>query len=195
MGVKAGDIIRIDDASGAYLKYHEFEKKYISEEVAIYDDQEKFHEELEGKLARVLSVVPHLETNKPIAIVYVQEIEKVVCMDVEGGFMSMVQPSEPEDVVFLEQEEITDVREEVKPNTISEELLRSKIVGESYSRMGVKTTICVLTMKNGFEVVGESACVDPANFDYELGKKYAYENAFNKLWQLEGYVLQSNLKK
>lgn len=54
-------------------------------------------------------------------------------------------------------------------------------------------TICAITLKNGFTVVGESACIDPNNFDQTIGQKIAYENAFEKLWQLEGYRVKSQL--
>lgn len=78
-------------------------------------------------------------------------------------------------------------------NKITEEVLKETIVKEEYVRVGIKTTICCLTLKNGFEVTGESVCVDPANFNKELGEKYAYERAFKKLWELEVYRLQSQL--
>ena len=42
----------------------------------------------------------------------------------------------------------------------------------------------------GFTILGRAACVDPANFDLEIGRKFARENAANQLWQLEGYRLQ-----
>ena len=54
-------------------------------------------------------------------------------------------------------------------------------------------TFCVIVLKNGFTVTGESACVSPENFDAEIGKKIAYENARNKIWQLEGYLLKEKL--
>ena len=53
-----------------------------------------------------------------------------------------------------------------------------------------KCVICELTLKNGFTVRGESACVSLDNFDQEIGNKIAYENARDKIWQLEGYLLQ-----
>lgn len=56
-------------------------------------------------------------------------------------------------------------------------------------------TICIIILKSGFKVEGVSACVDPANYNKELGQKYAYENAFEKLWQLEGYVLKCSMAK
>ena len=58
---------------------------------------------------------------------------------------------------------------------------------------GTTLTVCVLELINGFTVTGESACVDPSNFDEELGKKIAYDKAFNKIWLLEGYLLQNRL--
>ena len=54
-------------------------------------------------------------------------------------------------------------------------------------------TFCVLVLKNGFTVTGESACASPENFDAELGRKIARENAVNKIWALEGYLLRSKL--
>jgi hypothetical protein len=54
-------------------------------------------------------------------------------------------------------------------------------------------TFCVLVLKNGFTVTGESACASPENFNDEIGKKIARENARNKIWALEGYLLKSKL--
>ena len=54
-------------------------------------------------------------------------------------------------------------------------------------------TICVLTLKNGFTVTGESACASPENFDAEIGRKIARANAVNKIWPLMGYALRSEL--
>ncbi len=54
-------------------------------------------------------------------------------------------------------------------------------------------TVCCMTLENGFTVTGESACASPENFDAEIGKKIAKENARNKIWQLEGYLLKQLL--
>ena len=56
-------------------------------------------------------------------------------------------------------------------------------------------TFCVIVLKNGFTVTGESACASPENFDAEIGKKIAYDNARNKIkiWQMEGYLLKEKL--
>lgn len=54
-------------------------------------------------------------------------------------------------------------------------------------------TFCVLVLRNGFTVTGESACASPENFDFEIGCKIARENAVNKIWPLEGYLLKEKL--
>lgn len=54
-------------------------------------------------------------------------------------------------------------------------------------------TFCVLVLRNGFTVTGESACVSPKNFDAVIGRKAAYENAKSKIWPLMGYALKEKL--
>ena len=54
-------------------------------------------------------------------------------------------------------------------------------------------TFCTLVLRNGFTVTGESACASPENFDAEIGKKIAYQNAREKIWMLEGYLLKEKL--
>ena len=56
-------------------------------------------------------------------------------------------------------------------------------------------TFCVIVLKNGFTVTGESACASPENFDAEIGRKIAFENAKQKIWPLMGYELRSKLAK
>lgn len=72
--------------------------------------------------------------------------------------------------------------------------VEAAIKGEDYHVFAPGTlTVCVLTLQNGFQVVGESACVSPENFDAELGRKIARDNAKNKIWALEGYALRNKL--
>lgn len=74
--------------------------------------------------------------------------------------------------------------------SIDKPYIQSRIKDVSYTVLpGTTCTICNITMVNGFGVRGESACVDPKNFDAAIGRDIAYENAFQKLWQLEGYLL------
>lgn len=54
-------------------------------------------------------------------------------------------------------------------------------------------TFCVLVLKNGYTVTGESVCASPENFDVELGRKIARQNAVNKVWPLMGYELRTKI--
>jgi hypothetical protein len=55
-------------------------------------------------------------------------------------------------------------------------------------------TFCVLVLRNGFTVTGESACASPENFNAEIGRKIARQNAVAKMWPLMGYELRSRLQ-
>lgn len=73
-------------------------------------------------------------------------------------------------------------------------LIDSAIADEDYYVFPkTQLTVCCLTLKNGFAVVGESACASPANFNAELGCKIARERARDKIWALEGYLLKQRL--
>lgn len=74
----------------------------------------------------------------------------------------------------------------LKPSDID-----SKIKGTTYTNLpSGKCVICEITLKNGYTVRGESACVSPKNFNQEIGNDIAFKNARDKIWQLEGYLLQ-----
>lgn len=70
----------------------------------------------------------------------------------------------------------------------------SLIMAEAYHVFPMTTlTVCCLTLRNGYQVTGESAAASPANFDEEIGRKIARDNARNKIWALEGYLLRQKL--
>ena len=74
------------------------------------------------------------------------------------------------------------------------EHIDAQIVGEAYYVFpGTTLTIAALTLRNGFQVTGESAAASPANFNEEIGRKIARENARAKIWALEGYALRTRL--
>lgn len=54
-------------------------------------------------------------------------------------------------------------------------------------------TVCFITVSNGFSVLGKSAPADPGNFNADLGKKFAYEDAVRQLWPLYGFALRERL--
>jgi hypothetical protein len=74
-------------------------------------------------------------------------------------------------------------------------LIDAQIVGEQYYVFPYTTmTVCALTLQNGFIVIGESAAASPSNFDKAIGRRLARDNARNKIWSLEGYLLRTRLQ-
>jgi len=77
---------------------------------------------------------------------------------------------------------------------ITPEHIDSVIVKEDYHVFEDSClTVCCLTLKNGFTTSGTSACASPENFNAEIGRKIARENARNEIWSLEGYLLKQKL--
>lgn len=77
---------------------------------------------------------------------------------------------------------------------VTEESIKAKIAHVQYLLNG-QLTIAIITMQNGFMVHGVSAPASPANYDQAVGERYAYDNAFKQLWQLEGYLLRERLSQ
>jgi len=78
---------------------------------------------------------------------------------------------------------------------LTPDYIDSCIVNEDYYVFPNTTfMVCLLTLKNGFKISGESNCVSPENFNEEIGKDIAKKNAREKIWLLEGYLLKDKLK-
>ncbi len=77
---------------------------------------------------------------------------------------------------------------------VTPEHIDGKISGAKYwNPDGTSLTVCVLTLENGFQVVGYSASASVDNFDAEIGRKLAYDKAREHVWALEGYLLRQQL--
>ncbi|MEK4152306.1 Gp49 family protein [Carnobacterium sp. FSL E2-0243] len=81
-------------------------------------------------------------------------------------------------------------------NTVTQEKIDTILIGstfETFHRVFGKQCIVVAELPNGFTIVGESACVDPANYDNKIGFELAIKKIKDRLWELEGYKLQNEL--
>lgn len=77
---------------------------------------------------------------------------------------------------------------------VSLDQIKALVASENYFVDGT-LTICVLTLVNGYKVTGESAAADPANFNEELGRRFARERALAAIWPLAGYQLRDALHR
>lgn len=98
-----------------------------------------------------------------------------------------------EPAITLEQAKET-IAATAKAPRVSEESIKAKIKDVTYFGKG-KTTICMIEMQNGFVVLGHSTPASSANYNSAVGERYAYDNAFKQIWQLEGYLLRDSLHK
>ncbi|AIZ94906.1 hypothetical protein [Pseudomonas phage Pa2] len=74
--------------------------------------------------------------------------------------------------------------------------VKNMIVEESFTILpNGLTTVCQLTLVNGWTVTGQSSCVDPDEFDAEIGKEVARRNAEDEVWKFAGYELMQKLHK
>lgn len=93
----------------------------------------------------------------------------------------------------------TDIENEIRSKGLTAPRLTpasidATIVAEDYHQFpGTRVTVCALTLRNGFTITGESSAVSQENFDAEIGRKIAREEARNKIWLLEGYLLRQRL--
>ncbi|MGQ1786331.1 Gp49 family protein [Saccharicrinis sp. GN24d3] len=77
---------------------------------------------------------------------------------------------------------------------ITEEVLNEAIELVEFKRMGKKMVICLITTKNGHEIIGQAGIVDHRKFDVSLGEKFSLVDAKNNLANLLAYQAQSNLQ-
>ena len=80
-----------------------------------------------------------------------------------------------------------------KDNKVSQADVESFIVETTDMIIGEKTTVVQATLKNGFTITESSSCVDPSNFDHEIGKEICLERIEDKVWNLLGFLLQSGI--
>jgi hypothetical protein len=77
---------------------------------------------------------------------------------------------------------------------VTPEYMKSRITDTKFTRLTDTVTHCRITLDNGYGVSAESACVNVANYNQEIGEKIAYDNAFRQLWPLFGFLLAEKNK-
>ena len=72
---------------------------------------------------------------------------------------------------------------------VTEDTIDARIANTDYIKIGTKTVHCTIKLDNGFEVYAQSSAVNAENFDFEIGKTYAYRKAYQQLWDFFGLLL------
>lgn len=77
---------------------------------------------------------------------------------------------------------------------VTQEQIEARIKDVEYFMLGESTVmICQITLDNGYSTTGKSACVDPLEFNEAIGQEIAYNNAFDQLWPLFGFLLAEQI--
>ena len=90
---------------------------------------------------------------------------------------------------MLNDKELEEKLEASPAPRVTKEHIESRIKETKCAKFSGTVTLCQITLDNGYSVRGESACVNPENYNQEIGEKIAYDNAFSKLWPLFGFLL------
>ena len=79
---------------------------------------------------------------------------------------------------------------------VTKTYIEGRIAKSEFWRWGPTLTLCKLTLDNGYVVIGKSACVNEVNYNQEIGERIAFDNAFNELWPVFGFMLaEMNFEK
>lgn len=81
-------------------------------------------------------------------------------------------------------------------NTVSQEQVNDNmkdVIVKTVIEFNKPVTYVTVRMKNGFTVRESTTCVDPKNYNEEIGKKICLEKIEDKIWFLLGYALQDKL--
>ena len=90
---------------------------------------------------------------------------------------------------MLNDQELERKIEKTPAPRVTAQDIEARIVGKEFARLTDTVTICNILLDNGYSVRGESACVNPENYDQEIGERIAYDNAFQCLWPVFGFLL------
>lgn len=90
---------------------------------------------------------------------------------------------------LISKEKMDELLEKSPAERITKEYMQSRITASEFTRLGETVTHCRIVLDNGYNVSGESACVNIENYNKDIGERISYDNAFNKLWPLFGFLL------
>jgi Phage protein (N4 Gp49/phage Sf6 gene 66) family len=98
-------------------------------------------------------------------------------------------------LMSTEQTDAASAAVQQTPNRVTLESIKQKIVRVEYLHPSIipHMTIAVLMLDNGYAILGQSTPADAANFNLELGKKFADEDAIRQIWKLEAYLLREKI--
>lgn len=177
-----GDLIHTFRQAGPMLLGADIERKEIAALLAIFDSTVQ----LAGPAAAHMKHgIVLTDDTGPLFIATREDFMTVLAAPVEKP---AEQPA-PNDVPTLDERIAAQPGRKVTPEQI-------KAVQHAWAYHvfpGTTVTVCLITLRNGFTVLGKSACADPTAFDEFIGRQLAYADATSQIWALEGYLLRERM--
>lgn len=90
---------------------------------------------------------------------------------------------------MLNDQELNEALAKSPKECVTKGFIEQRIDAVEYQKLGATGTLCRIQLKNGFQTIGHSACVNPEHYNQEIGERIAYDDAFKQLWPLYGFVL------
>ena len=97
----------------------------------------------------------------------------------------------PKDVFDSAYIQVDDNKELPSGVSIGPKMVDEFIAYAETITLGDRTTVVRCVLRNGFEIVESSSCVDPKNYSQEYGAQICMERIKNKIWELLGFLLQT----
>jgi hypothetical protein len=126
------------------------------------------------------------------SLIIVDDVLEVISPEQWAKWSKQREKTTMNDEPILSLEDAKEVVKNKPFPKITEATIKDKIAEARYLTDDT-TTICILVMMNGFKFVGTSTPASPQNYDADVGKRYAFENAFKQIWTHEGYRLRQEL--
>lgn len=143
------------------------------------------------KLLVTKTVAPFLKEGDIVEVTNVTD-DGIISFAFGDGFMHMGVMNTAECEAHFEK-----VKEEAKTEIpeITEEYIAEIMENSEFEVHTVfdKCTIVSCRLPNGFVITESSACVNPENYDENLGADICFDKIAEKIWELEAYRLQQHL--
>lgn len=153
-----------------------------------------FHDCIKGDVVEITFVIDCVGTDKDLFVYETESIKTKKWDYVPECDLKLISKANESDS-YETPETSKEVPSEVLGGTVTEKHIEDIIKNSKFIKQNIldKTVVIVCTLPNGFVLVESSSCVDPANFDFEIGEEICMKEIENKIWKLEGYLLQQKL--
>jgi len=128
-------------------------------------------------------------SRQPLPLKAVSKVGSINLPDDDNEDIVKIEEGAVDKAKLLTEDELNDILANSPAPLVTKEYMKARVTNIEFTRLKGTTTHCQITLDNDFSFSGESACVNPENFEESAGQKLAYDNAFSKMWSYFGFLL------